>query len=290
MSNPPKAIREVSRQSDIRTWSRAKLVTAFSSVTGRIKHRVLLRAVIFQAYTKILTGVEPLVGGSLRTFWYRWVHPVRSKLLESDLLSNAMYDTMVIVFYDMVFGKRWIRYSVFGFSDENKSQRFLGGRHGHIVLFGDPNSVSSVFLSEMRRHHEVSVVHTDKYLPGFSYENIANTLIECYGKTTRFRLVSIVGYDPSGDFLASMFQERLGKAGLVSDLYHAIQPYLYSQAERKALGYLLPKTKQAQEWFQRTGGLDDSPEGLEASSLPLERLTFEVSTILSELVAESASS
>ncbi|MBI4744549.1 MAG: hypothetical protein HY776_07005 [Actinobacteria bacterium] len=92
-----------------------------------------------------------------------------------------------------------------------------------------------------------------------------------------FFVFSVVDYDPSGWIVESNFIDLLKDQGLKTiESTTLIHPRHYSEEELLLNRYEIPSGKKAdtinERWFDATGGIGGELYGLEAESLPIERL------------------
>ena len=105
----------------------------------------------------------------------------------------------------------------------------------------------------------------------------------------KVHLVGIVDWDPAGAIIAKAFQEQLAQVGLPdSTLTTLVRPERYSRQELEMFKFPLPSRRNIQStknrlWVEKTGGIDGKPFGLEAESMPWDRL-WELTTQAVDLV------
>jgi hypothetical protein len=89
------------------------------------------------------------------------------------------------------------------------------------------------------------------------------------------RLIGIVDYDPAGDLIAHSFQDQLEATGFPkTTLTTVIHPRHYTDEEIETFKFPLPKTERTKlsKWLDQTGGINGKAYGLEAESMPLDKL------------------
>ena len=258
---------------DIRGFDATQLREHFSAKSGRIIMARLLRNVIWQAHGLITSGAEASLGGNLRTFWYRWVKPIMSRIEDDDKLSTDVYDLMLDAFSEMVLEHKLLHYRDFDFTDENFDSRLIGSLRPDILLFAEKNG----WKRFLKRAHKLTGVSTlalggspSVLTSEYTLDALKPHLV---GKT--LHLVGIVDYDPSGSIIAHAFERQLNQFGAKdTTLTLMIHPEHYSARELELLSVDLPKgqkTKTAQ-WLEKTQGVNGKALGLEAESMPWPRL------------------
>jgi len=90
-------------------------------------------------------------------------------------------------------------------------------------------------------------------------------------------LFSIVDWDTTGWYIARAFIEQLQDVGLQRyELHNLIHPEHYTHDELEFLTYPLPdgprQRKKNRTWLEHDGGIEGALLGLEADSLPRQRL------------------
>jgi hypothetical protein len=278
-----KAAGIVPLEKDMRRMSRAELYQHFASGrSSRVVMAKLLKSLIWQAHQQIQAGREPKIIGNIRTFWYRFVKVVLSRLSYEEQGKTNPYDVMLKAFTELVMGRRLFRYSDFDFTDENWENRRIGQKHPEILVFTEKRGWIR-FLREVHQTFDVSVLALGGAPSALTSEYTARDIKAAMGEDLPVLLVGIVDYDPSGDLIASAFREQLRAVGLESsELVLLIKPEHYSEAELKLNRFPLPKKQptKTRNWMKKTGGVLGQAFGLESESMPHEK----VMRLLAELL------
>lgn len=260
---------------DIRGLRRSELKRYFgSSTSNRIIISKLIKSQIWQAYTRIKDGSEAPITGNLRTFWYRFLKPALAKVPKKYLGKSDAYDQMTALFVELVLDLKLFSYKDFDFTDENWENRRLGTERPEVLVFAEKRG----WIRILRRFHKefgVSTLALGGFPSALTSSYTAHDLGELLQEGQGARLIGLVDYDPSGALIASSFQKQLELSGLkVSELVTLIEPQHYSEEELELYRYRLPKTQRAKTdaWLEETGGVSGERYGLEAESMPMERL------------------
>jgi hypothetical protein len=260
---------------DVRRMTREELEPHFAAKSsGRILLGPLIRSTIWQAKTRIEEGREPPISGNLRTFWYRWVKPVLAHIPDDDTAKTDPYDTMLEAFTDLVLELGLFHYRDLDFTDESWENRRIGTTRPEVLVFAEKTGWVR-FLRDIHDELGVSTLALGGAPSALTSEYTARDILDAIGGTGPVQLIGIVDYDPSGAIIANAFQTQLAKTGLpdtTSELL--IHPAHYSGDEIEIFRYPLPthdRTKNIR-WLERTGGIDGLAYGLEAESMPLERV------------------
>lgn len=272
-----KTLRIVELESDIRRLERPELARHFASKTsGRIVLTRLMRSTIWQAYKRIQSGLEPPIRGNLRTFWYRFIKPVLARIDDDDEAKKDPYDVMLRVFAELVLEHRLLSYGDFDFTDENWENRRIGVERPELVVFAEKTG----WVRWLREVHETyscttlalggapSALSSEYTLAALKAEGLAP-------EHNPLRLIGLVDYDPSGDIIARSFQEQLAELGWPqTTLETLIEPSHYRADELEMFAFELPKRQRTktEKWLEKTGGIGGEALGLEAESMPYERV------------------
>ncbi|MEM1007360.1 MAG: hypothetical protein AAGJ35_00015 [Myxococcota bacterium] len=270
----PKDLGIVLLEKDIRLLSTEEISFHFGSArSGRIVLTRVFKSAIWQAYTRIQSGEESPIIGNLRTFFYRFIKPIMQDIPENTFRKDP-YETMLEVFEELVMDEQLFQYADFDLTDENWQNRHLGTKHPHILVFAEKTGWSRF----LRRWHEelgFSVLALGGFPSALSSEYTVRAMREVLAQDQKVRTIGIVDYDPSGWSIAKSFIQQLSVCGLnVEDPPLLIHPKHYQTQEIDMFAFSLPKrqpTKQA-KWMELSGGIEGQPKGLEAESMPLERI------------------
>ena len=262
---------------DMRRLKRAELAPYFASKTsGRIVLTRLIRSIVWHAHGRISQGLEPPIRGNLRTFWYRWVKPVLAHIPDDDAAKKDPYDVMLKVFVELVTEEHLIRYRDFDFTDENWENRRIGEGRISTVVFAEKTGWVR-WLRKVWERFSVTTLALGGAPSALSSEYTIASLREggLDPERDQLRLIGLVDFDPSGDIIARSFQHQLRKLGWAnSTLETLIDPSDYSAEELEMFAFELPKGQKTktQKWLESGGGIGGEALGLEAESMPYERL------------------
>jgi hypothetical protein len=253
--------------------SRPELAVYFAAESGRILLAPLIRNIIRQAHERIRAGVEPPVRGNVRTFWYRWVKPALAHIPDDDRAETDPYDVMVRLFVELILERKLFNYADFDFTDENWENRRIGSTRPDVVVFAEKSGWIR-FLRDIHAELGVSVLALGGAPSALTSEYTARHIRAVIGAAPA-RLVGIVDYDPAGAIIAGAFRDQLTATGLtISSLITVIDPKHYSADELRMYTFPLPKREKTKlaKWLAAAGGIHGEPFGLEAESMPLEKV------------------
>lgn len=263
---------------------KALLANFGSKRSKRAIAKRLIRSIVWQVYERIHGGqIEP-IGGNVRTFWYRFV---KSPLGRVGLLEVKAdhYVTMMQVFAEMVQELDLFDYAAFGFDDHTWENRRIGGKNPTTIVFAEKAGFMRFIKEQVHAVYDCTVVALSGWPSILSTEYMARHIEEAAGhdppskvwKESQPHLLSIVDWDPSGWMIREVFVRQLQDAGMqkytMTDL---IQPDVFTAEEIDLYQYPLPKGSREKNknatWVELTGGTRGALFGLEADSLPRERL------------------
>lgn len=260
---------------DIRGLRRSELKRYFGSSTSkRIILSKLIKSLIWQAYTRIKEGTEAPITGNLRTFWYRFLKPALAKVPKKYLGKSDPYDAMSKLFMELALELKLFSYRDFDFTDENWENRRLGTERPEVLVFAEKRGWVRI-LRRFHKEYGVSMLALGGYPSALTSSYTATDIKALLKEGQAVRLIGLVDFDPSGDLIALSFRRQLELAGLeVSELVTLIEPRHYSEEELDLYRYRLPKSQRAKTdaWLEKTGGVAGERYGLEAESMPVERL------------------
>ena len=261
-------------EKDIRTFSKKTLRKHFSSRTGRIVLTRLIKSVIWQVYQRILSGDEQKIFGNIRTFWYRYLKVIITKIPKRDLEKTDPYDVMTKIFSEMVFDLRLFRYKDFDFSDENWENRRIGQTKPHVLVFAEKAGWMR-YLRQVHSKYGVSTLALGGFPSSLTSEYTSIDIKKAIPQDQKIQLIGIVDFDPSGQLIAQSFRHQLELAGLqIESLQTIISPKHYTDKELDLYQYRLPRKQRTKlaRWLEQTNGVRGKAYGLESESMPLERL------------------
>lgn len=263
---------------DIPIWemSEYQLKKRFSAESsGRPVASRIIKNIIWQVYTWIREGKHELILGNLRSFWYM---RVKAPLGRVGLLNESTdhYRTMSKLFSELRRDYGLFQYKDFGFIDDNWENRRIGAKNPHIIVFSEKNGFF-YYLKALSTEFDVTVASLGGQPSVLSTEYMVAHILETVSPDETFYAYSIVDYDPSGWLIEQNFHDLLKDLGLKEVLMETIVvPSLYTSEEIALYRYPLSTSSSAQtineRWLKATGGLNGELSGLEADSMPKDRL------------------
>ena len=266
--------RIVEFEEDIRSFTRYYLKKHFASKSGRIVLSRVMKSIMWQVYQRIQKGVEPRFIGNLRTFWYRYMKIVVSRIPKAHLGSSDPYDVMTKLFSEMVSERRLFKYQDFNFTDENWENRRIGTERAEYLVFAEKTGWIR-YLRQLHRKFGVSIQALGGFSSLLSSEYTTRDLKEKLSEGQQVHLIGIVDYDYSGHLIAHSFRSQLEEMGLeIAGMEMLIKPESYTVEELELYKYPLPRKQKTKlrKWLEETGGINGEAYGLESESLPLNRL------------------
>ena len=266
--------RIVEFEEDIRLFTRYYLKKQFASKSGRIVLTRVMKSIMWQVYQRIKKGTEPRFIGNLRTFWYRYLKIVVSRIPKSHLGSTDPYDVMTRLFSEMVSELKLFKYEDFDFTDENWENRRIGDKRPEYLVFAEKTG----WIRYLRMLHErfgVSILALGGFPSSLSSEYTVRDLKTKLSEGQKVHLIGIVDYDYSGHIIAHSFRSQLEEVGLpIAGMEMLIEPPNYKPDELELYKYPLPRRQKTklQRWLKETGGIHGEAFGLESESMPLHRL------------------
>jgi len=273
---------------DLRTMTAEQLKKEFSaSSSGRILVKELIRNAVYQAYSWIRKGKVPAIDGNLRSLFYQWIKPILSKLVkEMRKVKTEPYGEMINELEYFIFDLKLFRYEDFGLLDERWENRFFSdGRHPNILVFAEKNGFVK-WLQEVSRKFGVHGMALGGSPSHLSTEYLVSQLRKKFKSFEPLVLFGITDYDPSGADIAASFREQLERQDVaVEALHQLVEPSLFLPEELTNYRFPVPAKypTRIQRWLREGGGLDGQAFGLEADSLPKDRLLRTLSEKLRNL-------
>jgi hypothetical protein len=276
-------------EQDLRTMTAQQLKKEFSAASsGRIVVNELIRNVVYQAYSWIQKGKAPAIDGNLRSLYYQWVKPVLSKLVrELGKIKTDPYDEMSNAMEYFIVDLKLFRYEDFGLVDERWENRFFSdGRNPNVLVFAEKNGFVK-WLQEVSRRFGVHAIALGGSPSHLSTEYLVGQLRKKFKSFEPLVLFGVTDYDPSGADIAASFREQLERQGVkVASFSQLVEPKAFVSDEVVTFRFSVPGKYPArvQRWLKEGGGLEGQAFGLEADSLPkqrlLERLDEKIKTYL----------
>lgn len=257
---------------DIRLMTRKELLQYFSFKTkgGKINVTLLLKNLIWQTYTWIKQGKLPAIDGNIRSFWYRSVKLIFSRLgfkLTGTRYTEAVYDTFV----EMVTKLRLFHYADFGFVDERGHARVTGKNNGNLILFVEKDGLFGL-VRKLALKYDATGIALGGFPSYLTTEFFVNDLVNL-GIRDNIRLFSMVDYDPSGYWIEREFTQQLKDFGLeVVSVSSLVNPDELSSELVEVCKYKLKQEAKTSNWLKITGGISGEAFGLEADALEYSRL------------------
>lgn len=262
-------------ETDLRRFSRDELQLHFAAASsGRIILTKVIKNLIWQAVSWIRSGRISGIEGNLRSFFYQWVKPVMAHIPGALEQKRDPYSTMLDVFVELVEKYQLFRYAELDLDDANWEHRRIGEQHPHILIFAEKIG----FFRLLRRIHSsysVTVAALGGTPSLLSTEYLVRSLGQFVDLDRQFVAFFIVDWDPSGYQIIHSQLRQLRSLGIANIEHHElIKPEHYAPEEIEIFRFPLPgrqKTKN-RKWLEATGGLNGELYGLEADSMPRERL------------------
>ena len=279
---------------DLRTLPAAKLKELFAArSSGRVMVKELIRNVVYQAYSWIQKGKAPAIDGNLRSLFYQWVKPVIAKLIrEMKGVKTDPYDEMINALEYFVVDLKLFRYEDLGLVDERWENRFFSdGRNPHLLVFAEKNGFVK-WLQEVSRKFGVHAMALGGSPSHLSTEYLVTQLRKKFAKFEPLVLFGVVDYDPAGADIAAAFREQLERQGVkVAGLHSLVEPKAFLPQEIEAFRFQVPGKypTRVQRWLKEGGGVGGQAFGLEADSLPKQRLLEGISARMVPYLREDAS-
>jgi hypothetical protein len=253
-------------QQDIREMTKKELRKNFAFKANRkVNVTNLVKNLIWQAYTWVKSGKMKPIEGNLRSFWYKNVKSVLSRL-DLDVSGEEHVEKIYDAFVELVTVYRLFRYADFGFIDGGQGRRILGSRNGHLVLFVEKDGLSSVVKS-IAKFYKATVV----ILRGFSSYIETEFLVRKMAKKGLLKvpvhIFSMVDYDPSGYWIEREFVKQVKSYNVeVGDVHSIISPKGIPHEKLEIYKFKLKAGPKTTNWLQITGGIGGEPYGLQADA------------------------
>jgi hypothetical protein len=254
---------------------------------------LLIRNIAWQVRTWIQKGsIQPLQG-LIRNFWYSHIKPTLSRC-DSLNTSIDQYDQVTQMLTRLVVYRDLLRYKDFGFFDVNAANRHIG-RKGYVILFAEKHGHYPL-IERIASEFDVTVISLGGQPSSLSAEYFVDE-IKALGFDVRksFYIFSMVDYDPSGWIIKDAFIQDLDFFGIRHvKVYDLVLPSILTPEEVELNKYELPDTpemrKKNRKWMTQTGGINGQFYGLEADSVPPERLIALCRELIAPIVGSPESS
>jgi len=202
----------------------------------------LMRNIVWQTRERIIREEKSPLKELIRTFWYMYIKPTLSR---AGALTNEtdQYAQLVDNIVFMVKRLKVMRYKNFGFRDDNRFNRRVGG-NANIILFSEKLGHQD-FLSEIADKYNVSILALGGQPSVLNTEYFVDTLKKAGVNLQRsFYLFSIVDYDTSGWIIRDAFLDNLKFYGLShTRMIDLIHPDMLTPDEVKLARYRIPASE-----------------------------------------------
>lgn len=258
-------------EKDIRRMSARELTLNFSATSsGRPMAALIIKNLIWQSYTGILSGKLPPFEGNLRSYWY-YIKPVLARIKLTEDFDH--YQTMLKAFVELVGDYKLFGYMDFGFDDDSWENRRIGVKNAQVIVFAEKVGWMRT-LKEIHQTYDVTVIALGGAPSLLTTEYTVAHIRKATSLRQPFYLLSAVDYDPAGYSIARSFGEQLATQGIEQyELTDLILPAHYTPEEIELFKFPIParqKTK-LEKWLKATGGIHGEPYGLEGNSMPRDR-------------------
>lgn len=264
---------------DIRIMSRKQLIEHFSyKKNNKVNVTLLIKNLIWQAYTWIQQGKIQPIDGNIRSFWYRHVKSVLSRL-ELKTSGNRFTDDVYGCFVKLrLLGL--FRYVDFGFLDERGHARVIGNKHGNLILFAEKDGLYGI-IKKLALQYDITGISLNGF-PSYLTTEFLLRDMQRFGLLDKpLRLFSVVDYDPSGYWIEREFAAQFRDLGTeVSSVTTLVNPRELPQELVELCKYKLKKDTQTQNWLIATGGIGSEAFGLEADAVGAGRIGEAVERIV----------
>ncbi len=259
-------------EKDIREMDRKELMKNFCFKNRhKVNVKVLIKNIIWQTYTFIKQGKIGPMDGNIRSFWYRSIKPVLSKLgfkLSGSKYTEKVYDNFV----EMVTKQKLFRYADFGFIDERGHARVIGKTNGNLILFVEKEGLFGL-VKKMALEHDATCIALGGFPSYLTTEFLVGNLGQLGLLKEPLRLFSIVDYDPSGYWIEREFTEQLKDFGAkVAGVCSLVNPKELPNDLLETCKYKLKKGSKTDNWLKATGGIAKEAFGLEADAFGYQRI------------------
>ena len=228
---------------DIRTMTKPELVKHFSFKGKKsVNPTLLIKNLIWQAYTWIKNGKMEPIEGNIRSFWYMNVKPVLSRIgfnTTGRKLTEKLYDVLV----EMIVDYRLFRYMDMGFLDERQYQRTIGKANGNLILFVEKDGLFGL-AKQMALQNDTTAIATGGFPSYLALEFLLSDMAKAGLLNEPLHIFSIVDYDPSGYWIEQKFLEQLHQYDMkVASKHSLITPDLMPVSLLDIAKYRLEKAR-----------------------------------------------
>jgi hypothetical protein len=244
--------------------------------SGKINLSLFIKNSIWQAWERIEAGTLAGFRGNIRSFWYAMLKPALSRA-DALTVKSDPYQVMIDMFVRLVMVRQVLRYRGFGFTDEARGDRLIGGKNRHILVVAEKRGHFPL-LQQIAEDFDVTVFSLGGQPSLLSTEYFVDELKAAgVDISETFPLLTIVDYDPAGDSIARTFMRQMQEFGvgelLKTDL---VRPQNMTPEQVQLNKYRLSRAKSERKkiarWLGETGGVNKTPYGLEANAMPEAQL------------------
>jgi hypothetical protein len=244
-----------------------ELLKEFGKSSKSINKSLFIKNVIWQTYEQIKAGQKPFDIGNIRSFWYY----IKDTMDRVGANKKGDAGTIVLNMFVVMVKAGLFKYRDFGFDDDDKGNRRLGGKYARIILFAENTSYTDL-LQKVNRDFDITTISVSGPVSSLSIEYFVEELSgQGVDLTKEFIIFSLVDFDPTGDIIATNFTDNLEDNGIKTIKIFAGQFYKYFKRndiiipanmtpDQRRRVYKLPlsvrKSGQAAKWAERTGGID----------------------------------
>ena len=269
---------------------------------GNESYAVVMRSMLVAEVEAIREG-DPRERRTMRGLWYDLVKPVLSR---AGILNNQTdnggavpWDRYLSDYLGELVRDGYTSYEelkiVDGSRQRQTAQAFtypvaevdmVGAHFPWVILFTEKDTIWGEVQS-LASLYGVSAISGGGYPSNACTENTVRAIIrsDAYQEEAPDKLIilALTDYDPHGYGIAETQHTQIAEAVNGMDDYETgglesvelvrlgLEPNQLTSAERVANSYE-PKKSGLEKWFEKTGGVDGQPLGLELDALPLSRL------------------
>lgn len=276
-----------------------ELIKEFGKSAKNINKSLFIKNVIWQTYEYIKVGEKPFDIGNLRSFWY-YIKDTMDRVGANK--KGDAYNIVSNMFVLMV-KSGLFKYRDFGFDDDDKGNRWIGGKYAYVMLFAEKTSYTDL-LQEVNRNFDITTIAVGGQSSYLTVEYFVKELSDRgIDLAKEFIIFSIVDFDPAGDIIATNFTDNLDDNGIkhiktfAGQFYKNFKrrdlviPANMDPEQRKRI-YRLPlsvrKSGQAAKWAARTGGVNGKKSiehGIETIVMSKAQILELFETELAQVVA-----
>ena len=130
-----------------------ELIKEFGKSAKNINKSLFIKNVIWQTYEQIKAGQKPFDVGNLRSFWYY----IKDTMDRVGANKKGDAYTIVSNMFVLMVKSGLFKYRDFGFDDDDKGNRWIGGKYAHAILFAEKTSYTDL-LQEVNRNFDITTI------------------------------------------------------------------------------------------------------------------------------------